>query len=349
MVKADDHPTYVPILKWRKGEKVALKNLDTRQRKSIIPLIELVNYEGDNLSDLSRDIHTHWSETAYLDVHHRPKAFALNALDAISNHVDGLDIIPVARLDTPQILLEGIKNVALMYNNGIAIRIEVHENIDYELARKEIDLILKQLSVPINKCDLVIDFGYLSDTKSYKEIIDNVTEKIPLREWRRVVISAGVFPMDLGSFKPNEDNYLARSEWLLWLKYKHLFGREVIFSDYTVRGALYVQRGNPGSVSIRYTLEDRYQVFRGKQQDKSFKYLVHSFNIRTLYGDQYTNRYSWGDSVVHEKATQLEDCLSSGFDPETYEDFSPGNAADWVAASVNHHINVVLKSNLGIN
>ena len=54
-------PVYVPALKWRQGEKLALKNLSDRLKSSIIPLIELVNDEGDNPEDLSNDLFAFWS------------------------------------------------------------------------------------------------------------------------------------------------------------------------------------------------------------------------------------------------------------------------------------------------
>ena len=157
-------PVYVPALKWRQGEKLALKNLSDRLKSSIIPLIELVNDEGDNPEDLSNDLFAFWSgRTAYLDVRHRPDHFAHRALNNIASHTQKIDIIPVVRLDSPQIIIEGIKSVAGMHNNGFALRIIPNQDIDFSILTEEVELTLNQLSTSRAKVDLMIDFGYLKN------------------------------------------------------------------------------------------------------------------------------------------------------------------------------------------
>ncbi len=342
-------PVYVPALKWRQGEKLALKNLSDRLKSSIIPLIELVNDEGDNPEDLSNDLSAFWSKTAYLDVHYRPQHFARTALNNVANHTQNIDIIPVARLDSPQIVIEGIKSVAGMHNNGFALRIMATQDIDFSMLAEDVRLMLKRLSTSKDRVDLVVDFGYLEGKiQTYQATLESVASAISFDDWRRVIVVAGNFPPSLQDFRPNEDNLLKRSELELWQKNKVTGGRELIYSDYTIRYPENVTKGLRGSKSVRYTLENDFQVFRGTREDKSFKYLVHAMNIKALYSDKYPESHCWGDEVIVEKANQLEKCLSDGVDPETYDGFSPGGAKDWVALSINHHMTVVLKSNLQV-
>lgn len=344
------NPVYVPVLKWRKGEKLALKNLPNQLQKSIIPLIELVNDEGDNPEDLPNDISKFWHRTAYLDVRHRPKNFARIALDNIVSNYQNKDIIPVVSLDSPQIIMEGIKNVVGIYNNGFALRIIVNQDLDFSLLIKEINLKLKFFAVAKDKIDLIVDFGYLeSNTQTYKTVLKKIADIISFDNWRNVIVAAGNFPLSLKEFRPNGDNLLNRTELELWKKNKTICGRNIVYSDYTVRNPDNIIKGfSRGSTSVRYTLENNFQVFRGTQEDKPFKYLVHAMNIRALYSDIYPESYCWGDEAITDKANQLEECLNSGIDPEIYEKFSTGNPTDWVAWSVNHHITVVLKSNLQV-
>lgn len=337
---------YVPILKWRQGEKVALKHLDTRLKDSIIPLIELVNDGGDSPDDLPKDLANHWPRTVYLDVYYRPNHFARTDLDSLAQYTQEVDVIPVIRLNSPPLVIDGIKQVMGMYNNGVAIRIAVNEGHNLELLKKELDLILAELNTQKDKYDLIIDFGYLTEPKSYRKTLEQVAKIVSGSAWRRVIVASGMFPSSLTEFTPNADNFLPRAEWELWLKHKDALGIETIFSDYSVRNPGNVAKGGLGSVSVRYTLTDRYQIFRGTLSDKFFKYLVHAYNIQTLYGEDYKDSYSWGDSIIHERAAQLKSALEAGYDPETYTGFRPGNKTDWVAVSVNHHIAVVLKENL---
>lgn len=344
----DDRPVkYVPILKWRRGEKNALKNLDENLKKNIMPIIELVNDEGDNPEDLSNDISLHWlNKRAYLDVYYRPNHFAINALNNVSNHTQGIDIIPVVRLNSPPIVIDGINTVRGMFRNGYAIRVESSEEQDCDLLSKEIELIIKQIPEARKNIDLIVDFGYIEGMKSYTDALDAFFAKVPVSDWRRVVVAGGSFPQTLGEFSPNDDNFIKRSELLFWRKYTKKSGYDLIFSDYTVRYPLNITKGGKGSVSARYTLDDSIQIFRGRRGDAYFKYLAHALNIKTLYGEEFPENYSWGDSFIFEKAAQLEQCLAEGVDPEDYPDFTTGGATEWVIASINHHINVVLKRNL---
>ncbi len=343
-------PVYVPVLKWRKGEKLALRNLPDRLQKLIIPLIELVNDEGDNPEDLPNDISKFWHRTAYLDVRHRPKSFARRALDNIVSNNQDIDIIPVVSLNSQQIIMEGIKNVVGAYNNGFALRIIIKQDLDFSLFIEEVKLKLKYFAIAKNKVDLIVDFGYLEGkTQTYKTVLEKIADTISFDDWRNVIVAAGSFPPNLEGFRPNEDNLLNRTELELWKKNKTICGRNIVYSDYTVRNPDNISKGfSRGSISVRYTLENDFQVFRGTQEDKPFKYLVHAMNIRELYSDAYSESYCWGDEAITEKANQLKRCLDSGTNPETYGELSPGNSTGWVAWSVNHHITVVLKDNLRI-
>lgn len=339
---------YVPVLKWRQGEKIALRTLNESIKNHIIPLIELVNDEGDNPDDLSKDIAAYWSAPTYLDVHYRPKEFARRALENVAKHTERIDIIPVVRLDSPQIIIDGIKDVSAMYGNGYAIRIIVQDKLDFKLIQKEVKLIKNQLPSSGKKIDLILDFGYIDETTKYKSLLKKVAKNFKLDNYRRYIVSAGTFPPDLMDFKLNADNFLNRTELILWDESKNITGRNTIYSDYTVRYPANIEKGGRGSISIRYTIKDKFQVFRGLLNDASFKYLVHALNIKTLYGKIYPSNYCWGDASIHEKATQLESCLGAGLDPESYE-FKPGNSTDWVAISVNHHMAVVLMDNLSLS
>ncbi len=343
-------PVYVPVLKWRKGEKLALRNLPDQLQKSIIPLIELVNDEGDDPEDLPNDISKFWRRTAYLDVRYRPKNFARRALDNIVSNNQDIDIIPVVSLNSQQIIREGIKNVVGAYNNGFALMIIIKQDLDFSLFIEEVKLKLKYFAIAKNKVDLIVDFGYLEGkTQTYKTVLEKIADTISFDDWRNVIVAAGSFPPNLEGFRPNEDNLLNRTELELWKKNKTICGRNIVYSDYTVRNPDNISKGfSRGSISVRYTLENDFQVFRGTQEDKPFKYLVHAMNIRELYSDAYSESYCWGDEAITEKANQLKRCLDSGTNPETYGEFSPGNSTGWVAWSVNHHITVVLKDNLRI-
>jgi hypothetical protein len=193
----------------------------------------------------------------------------------------------------------------------------------------------------------MIDFGYIEGKAGiYKTTLESIADSISFADWRRIIVIAGNFPSSLLGFRPNEDNLLKRLELELWQENQVTRGRKLVYADYTVRYPDNITKGLRGSKSVRYTLSDNFQVFRGVREDKSFKYLVHAINIEALYSNIYPESYCWGDEMISEKAAQLEDCLNNGVNPESYDGFSPGGPTDWVAMSINHHMAVVLKSNL---
>lgn len=341
---------YVPVVKWKGGEKLALKNLNQNLKNYTIPLIELVNDEGDTPDKLTDDIRKFWpdSNSAYVDIHYRGPKRGLGALSNILDFPNGVDIIPVVRTDTSLILHEVIKNIVLANRNGLAVRIVVKEDDDFEITSAEIEALLKALSQTKATSDLIIDFQYISASIDYSKIASSIASSIDLSQWRRVIVTAGVFPDYLTEFVPDADNFLDRSEWKLWNEFMHLFKRHTVFSDYTCRHPIfYPKPANRGSQSLRYSLDDKYQIFRGKIQDKTYKRLAHSLNEVSLYGDIYPRNFSWGDEFIHEKAEQFSNILMSGQDVET-ADIPAGSQEQWVAATVNHHIAVVLKRNLHI-
>ncbi len=340
---------YVPALKWRAGEKLALSKLDEKLKPSVLPLIELVNDEGDNSDDLSKDIVSNWPHEAYLDVHYRKKDFAKRALDNIAKHFDtGVDVIPVVWLDSPPLIIDSAKNVALMCNNGAAVRIDLYDDQAFDSIQNEVDIILNSMGLKREKADLIIDFRYteVSDdqTDAFKQLVNN----LEMSEWRRVTIASGVVPAMLTEFKSNADNFIIRNEQELWVESTKLIGRGTLFSDYTVRNPENIDKQGHPSISVRYTLPDHYQIFKGKRNDEHFKYLVHGLNITSLYDNDYPRSYSWGDEFIHEKAQELADCLEAGGDPAE-ADFKPGGFTNWIAASINHHMTVVLRDDLGVS
>lgn len=344
-----DKIKYVPILKWRAGEKLALYNVYEGFKDNILPLIELVNDEGDHDDDLSKDIAAVWKRPAYLDVHYRRKDFAKTALDNIASHTNlGVDVIPVVWLDSPPIIIDSAKSVALMCHNGAAIRIDLYDDQAMDGIKNEIDLILYGLNLAYEKTDLILDFRYLDVASRYPELLKELNAALDMKKWRRVIISSSAFPATLTPFKVNADNFIPRSEWTLWQQNRNLIDRATIYSDYTVRNPENIDRAGQPSISVRYTLGSDYQIFRGKMNDEHFKYLAHGLNIVTLYDNEYPSSFSWGDNFIHEKAKELEDCLSVGYDPET-ANLKPGGFKMWIAASINHHLKVVLTENLHLH
>ena len=55
-----DHTRYVPVLRFKRSEKVALRELGTQARAGITPLLEIVPTADYAPRTVAEEIRTHW-------------------------------------------------------------------------------------------------------------------------------------------------------------------------------------------------------------------------------------------------------------------------------------------------
>jgi hypothetical protein len=153
-------------------------------------------------------------------------------------------------------------------------------------------------------------------------------------EFASVVVLAGVFPTDLTQYQPGVTSE-PRTEWITWWR-DHVATptdeRMLAFGDYSTQCARYQPSPEvPGSVSLRYTIDDAVLVFRGRQSNNATG-LGHDqmhghCRLLVRRADYDGAAFSWGD----QRATCWTDPANG-----------TGNAAQWRTASVVHHITHVV-------
>ena len=149
-------------------------------------------------------------------------------------------------------------------------------------------------------------------------------------QFASVVVLAGVFPPDLTQYEPGVASE-PRSEWNTWWP-EHVATptdeRMLAFGDYTTQCARYrPSPAVPGSVSLRYTIDDSVLVFRGRQSNNGTG-LGHDqmhghCRLLVRRADYDGAAFSWGDQRI-----------SCWTDPAN----GTGNAVQWRTASVAHHL-----------
>ena len=93
-----DHRHYVPVLRFKRAEKVALQQLVSTARRAITPLLEVVPTADYTAATVADEIRSHWGPTPFFfDLHHLKEAqngnFILELNGALRSH--GLKGIPV--------------------------------------------------------------------------------------------------------------------------------------------------------------------------------------------------------------------------------------------------------------
>lgn len=339
---------YVPILKWKRAEMVALSKLDAERRVLITPFIQILmpppkatkkgepdKTPGQMLNEsislfkekaplLVDEIVTYWgSDSAFVDLSLVDSSLRLNGIKTILSRAHQLQahLIPVLRFHDDDKFRSSLIELSNKFNTGLCLRLlRADCQRDGELPTK-LKRLLADYKLPMALVDLVIDFQD-QDCPDTSELLTRVPE---ISKWRTLTFVCGSFPVDLTKCAIGA-NFIDRSDWLSWLKFKtnHTLKRCPSFGDYTIQHPIYKEsvRFFTPSASIRYTLKDKWIVMRG-QKGKSEQYPANA-QLITKDPGYFGKGYSYGDQYIAEKGGNLKG--------------KPGNATTWLTAGINHHL-----------
>lgn len=317
---------YMPVLKWKQGEYLALKRLDAGTKLRIRPLIELVSpnaydFESgktpktldEHLAMFVKRYQQNWdNREAYICMTHiKPHmrmADGSHPLFWVFNELDGFNITP-----TPTIFLnsdEGIHGaiqlIQLMCKtNKLAIRIKLEDLLEGNL-QEQIDGLLEKLGYEVSSCDLILDAGApnFNFPDAFLEMLVDSINSIPhLMKWKNFSMCSTSFPQSMAEIK-SPMQVITRSEWLIYKqlrKAKDLL-RLPNFGDYSIghpQGDLLLDmRKVKPSGKVRYATRDSWVIFKGPNvRDNGFSQFVqHCKNVIALpefdgadtsYADKY--------------------------------------------------------------
>ena len=365
-----DHTHYVPILKGKQGEFDALQNITSAEQiKGVTPLIEIpqiaeVYPDPQSAPVPSKTIDEHVtdvSENLIKAVKNLPAIFVdgfyIETEDDLQDGSSPIDsvfaslraaqitFIPVIGMDRVEDYADSVSNAISTDNRGCCLRL-VEADIDglAELGA-QISGLLQTLSIKPSDVDLLVDFGPKVPQKATLPLLIN---ELPfISEWRTFTIASSSFPADMSDVKRNSVKELERDEWTTWLslRTKSNVKRMPTFGDYGINHPVLTDF-NPFTMSmspnIRYTDDLNYVLAKGQAQPRkkwaSDPDHPERLEIRAQLapGVQYPKlamiikkhkawkgkTFSWGDGFI-DKCSHKE-CV--------------GNATDWRAVGMNHHI-----------
>ncbi|MDB5053944.1 MAG: hypothetical protein JWM44_1994 [Bacilli bacterium] len=334
---------YAPILKWKAGEKAALEKLTETQKSSIIPVIEIIDYEDPHkiFTELEYSLSDHpaYLDTAYSD---DEDAILLKSLLELSSERT-LKLYPVLLIEDFPTLADQIYKLT----DRILIRIPVPEDIedgDYDTAFNVISnwITGKNLSI-----DIMLDLHFMPDKQQvnlkFSELKSVLNQHIIGSTFlNNIFIASTSCPDNLASLSPGEDIFVDRYEFKIFSKiytdpaFTGIRSR-LILSDYGVTRftdtEIDFSRLKYGILpKARYTLNDKYWVLKGKKDSKTRKLIrSHKDIAADIYRSEhyYKEGFSYGDFEIKEIAL-----ISAR---------GPGNNTTWVIISANHHIVVVVE------
>ncbi|PIW61299.1 beta family protein [Shewanella sp. CG12_big_fil_rev_8_21_14_0_65_47_15] len=359
-------PKYVPILKAKKGEFDAYKNLPHAVQLNTLPVFELPTLTNKML------------ETTYLGVSNPRELFinkcALGLSSSISvptigvdihswspdsaiengEHVlsvfisclstKGCEVLPVIGYDrwedeeysTVLQLLAQSKDRFILRLDSYAFEDMVEE----ELFLETIENIVSLMGLDTRKCSVILDFGDVSKDSivDIQEQVDTALSLLKDYQFSFISIAGCSITSDINGMVPktNSTGLVVRKEFKVW-KSVRSFNPDVkfVFGDYGIANPNVGDEtiAPDANGKIRYTISDSYFVVRGysrRQGDKGAQ--MHGLCQSLISSGYFCGvDFSWGDMMI-------EQCANYG---KVKGKVFVGNPTSWVAIDTTHHMTYV--------
>ena len=358
---------YVPILRWKHAEKLALHRLVAHDKEKMTPLIEITPVPflprttnegttedastpkpllevdltpdpGSVLRRQAKDVLRFWGNSPFfLDLGHLEGAVPLidGSVHALTYFADlarsyRMKPVPVITLTGPATYRAAAASILKLDRNGLCIRVNISELTGDMFARRLAETI-DELGASLAESDLVLDYGVF-DAKAPG--IADLLAKVPeLQKWRSVIVARGAFPKDLQGLKPGTHK-IARSDWTDWVIGLRgpAHSRWPSYSDYTIQYGKYVEpcKGANPSASIRYTLAEQWLIMRGEGIRNEGSPGAAQWNANAILLAENADFYGPGFSAGDAYISEM-----------SREQKNHGSAGTWIQAGLNHHMSVV--------
>jgi hypothetical protein len=246
---------YVPVLRWRQGEWLALRDMQLADKGRITPLIELHPKDfnvgevrpkeiGQVLNERVHGIKKNWGERQFfLDTHPiDPKnrtASGLRPIELVSevSRGLGLQLVPVTGMSRDPGDQNSVRSIAKAASPGVCIRL-LREDFRYVDLEKRLARLTNGLGVSLAMMDLIVDLQVIED---HVPSMTRICSLVPFVDrWRTFTVIGGAFPKDLTGFSVGQHHH-PRLEWQMWRNgIETPLPRQAIFGDYTTQHGIYV-------------------------------------------------------------------------------------------------------------
>lgn len=267
---------YVPVLKIKRGEKAALREIAPGIRLHVSPLLEIVERTkptiGEHLNTAFKGLADSLQlySRCFLDAREIAPDGPSAAEEVFNRAYEaGIQFTPVTGVTRTADVA-----AALKYNtHGVALRLTLQEFESGRLPGAVAKFLSDHMLIQ-EETDLIIDLGPVDEfvTDGVIGLTNAFLADVPDHaRWRTFTISGSAFPIHMGVVNRNSYELIERSEWIAWRENLY-FGRSAIprlptFSDCAVQHPRGVEgfdfRFMQVSASIRYALADNWLLTKG--------------------------------------------------------------------------------------
>lgn len=318
-----DNRKYTPILRWKRGEKICLRELPSNIKNKIWPCLSLRDPRGrvyaGNTSEFTAGLHNELGSTPCylilpkLDRQMSPQE-ALADIQTVIGMASGYsEAVPACDVQSLNNFQATIKHVKKM-PTSLALRIR--PAIDFDKLLKIVSALKK---IGLKHAHVMVDTETDGSHES-KNLTTGITKLLQSNQFVRVVLAAGTIPLQvqIGSYQFDRPDYPA---YLKLIKDISLGG--LCFGDYGVLSPEWREPSGGGGTTptlYRYTTDNHWLLFKDQGlQGPSVAKLV------TLSKAYRGPLYSPGDKAIDSRSNWV-----SG--P------GRGNAENFLRDSMSQHI-----------
>jgi len=335
---------YIPILRWKRGERVGLERLTPAAKSRTTPLI-LLGSEQFKVrpatqhhaavpapSAFVQEVLQSWGTSAvFVDASSLPslpgQAHPLTAI-AASARGQGVTIVPVANLGVSASYLVAIQGADAIDHRGVCLRIDMQEAFS-------LSTWLSQWPFQPGQTDLIIDFGENVATAALiGQQLDAMFLSVnSLGAWRYITMAGTSMPQNFTGYTAGS-HLILRVEAQLWNRLVALpLGYQLDFGDFTsvTTGVTpsNIAWGYP--INVKYTLPSHFLIHRGVRTtgpsgvDMDVQLRSHANGI-AAYSPRHRVTGAWSDDTIDQIA------IGSA---------QPKGLEHWVQLGVNRHIELM--------
>ena len=346
-----DHRHYVPILKAKRGEFVALRQLTAPQSQLLTPLLEVPPFDEDGDSDALlrmldgklKLLEDAWKDRGrvFVDlIQVDDDAVVPDGRHALKYLVEeararGIEAVPTTSLGRSPAHQAAVADLHASFNCGLCLRVDAMEEIHEPDFLSDLDALLDELGVEQkDDVDFLLDCGSIYGmpgpvlTATMRAAVLAVPQ---VADWRTLSIAAGAFPVNMVPFTAGAVGRTPRTAWSSWnAMITGRLPRVPTFGDYGISHPDYPTLDAAlmrPSATLKYTADDEWVLLRGRSvRGRRYggfgQFQTHCQQLIAM--PEYCGRnFSWGDEYI-------DDCAQGNA--------STGNLETWVRVGVNHHL-----------
>jgi len=345
-----DHRHYVPVLKWKQGEYLALSKLAAPIKASITPLIEIPpigwDFEesrlsktvDDHLKKFGRRLRQKWGDRPIfvdlwlIDPNMLTKG-GLTPLECAFQdaQAEGAHPVPVTGIHREASYQDAVRCIVQASKQGVCFRLELEDWADPASLTK-LQKLLADFGLRANEADVVLDLKApnFMPIEGFTKLLGAVYPAFASAEpWRTVTIAGTAFPKSMGGIDSGS-HLVTRCEWLAYKAFVTANKGKVripTFGDYAIAHPQLPKedmRKLKPAATIRYTVDDAWHITKGANvRDNGFgQYVQH---CRDLASSAHFLKatFSAGDQYIYDCSQRLA---------------KTGTLTTWRWVGTNHHI-----------